>query len=86
MIKITTTIVNAFFEFDIIILRFVNTKVGKQEVYGAKKPIIIWYVDVDNTAIEKIIGTKNNCKYLIGYSDEVIKLLASILSKTTGNV
>ena len=30
----------------IIILRFVQTRVAKEEFYGARKPIKIWYVNV----------------------------------------
>ena len=32
-------------------------------------PIQIWNVDVDNTVTLKLIETKNNSKYLIGYLD-----------------
>ena len=44
----------------IAILRFGKTKVAKQEFYGAKNPIKIWDVYVDNIAISKLIKTKNN--------------------------
>ena len=32
----------------------------------------IWDVDVDYIVISKLIETKNNSKYLIGYSSDVI--------------
>ena len=37
-----------FFFDSIIILSFGETKIAKEEFYGAKKPIKIWYVDVNN--------------------------------------
>ena len=55
------------------ILRFGKTKVAKKEFYGPKKPIKIWDVDVDNIDISKLVETKNNSQYLIGYLDEVIR-------------
>ena len=58
-------------------LRFDETKVAKEELYGAKKPINVWNVNVDNIVISNITETKNNSKYLIGYLDEVIRPLVS---------
>ena len=40
----------SFFD-SIIFLRFGETKVAKEEFYGAKKAIKIWDVDVDNAVI-----------------------------------
>ena len=39
--------------------RFGKTKVEKEDFYGAKKPIKIWDVDVDNIVISKLVETKN---------------------------
>ena len=49
-------------------LRFdnVETKVAKKQFYGAKQPISIWDVNVDNIVISKLVETKNNSTYLIG--------------------
>ena len=58
-------------------LRFDETKVAKEELYGAKKPINVWNVNVDNIVISNLTETKNNSKYLIGYLDEVIRPLVS---------
>ena len=66
--KITTTVVNSWknvvinqlkyndknFVDDIIMLRFGETKVAKEKFYGAKKPIYILDVNVDNIVISKI--------------------------------
>ena len=37
----------------IIMLRFSKAKVAKEHFYGAKKPIKIWDVNVDNIVISK---------------------------------
>ena len=65
---------------------FDRTKVAgeKKEFYGAKKPIKIRDVDIDN--ISKLIETKNNSKYLIGYLEEVIKPLVLVLPKMSGHI
>ena len=67
-------------------LRFGKIKVAKEKFYGAKKPIKIWDVNVDNIVISKLIERDNNSKYLIGYLDEVIKPLILILPKMSGYV
>ena len=43
------------------------------------KIIKIWNVNVDNIVISKLIGAKNNSKYLIGYLDNVVISLVLIL-------
>ena len=43
------------------------------------KIIKIWNVNVDNIVISKLIGAKNNSKYLIGYLDDVVISLVLIL-------
>ena len=70
----------------IIMLRFGKIKVAKEKFYGAKKPIKIWDVNVDNIVISKLIERNNNSKYLTGYLDEVIKPLILILPKMSGYV
>ena len=67
-------------------MRFDKTKVAKEEFHWAKKPIKIWDVNVDNIVISKLVETKYNFNYLIGYLDEVIKPLVLILPKMTGYV
>ena len=62
-------------------LRFSKTKAAKEEFYGVKKTIKTWDVDVDNMVISKLIETKYNFKYLIGYLDKVIGPLVLILPK-----
>ena len=55
-------------------LRFGETKVA------------IWNVDVNNIVISKLVETKNNSKYLIGYLDKVTRLLVLILPKISGYI
>ena len=69
-----------------IILRFDETKVAKKKIYGAKKTIKIWDVDVHNIVISELIETKYNYKYLINYLDQVIRPLVVILPRISGYV
>ena len=66
-----------FFD-SIIMLRFSNAKVAKEECYWAKKK---WDVDDDNIFNSKKIETKNSSKYMIGYLDEATRPLVFILPK-----
>ena len=49
-------------------------------------PMKIWGVNADNIFISKLIDTKNNSKYLIGYLDDVLRQLILILPKMSRNV
>ena len=51
-----------------------------------KKPIKSWDVDVDNIVISKLVKTKTNSKYLIGYLDKDIRPLVLIMPKMSGYV
>ena len=46
--------------------RFGEKKVTKEKFYVAKKPIKIWYVNVDNIVISTLVKTKTSFKYYIG--------------------
>ena len=70
----------------IIILRSGETKIRNEKFHAAKKPINIWDVNIDNIVISKLIETKTNSKYLIGYLDKVIRPLVLILPKMGGYV
>ena len=41
-------------------LRNGETKLAKEKFYGAKKPVDIWNVNVDNIVISKLFETKTN--------------------------
>ena len=44
-------------------LRFGEEKIFKEKFYGAKKPINIWDVNVDNIAFSKLVETKTTFKF-----------------------
>ena len=67
-------------------VKFGKTKIAKENFYAAKKRIKIWYVNVDNKVISKLVKTKTNSKYLIGYSEKDIRPLVLIMPKTSGYV
>ena len=67
-------------------LRFYKIKVAKEQFYGAKNPLKIWDINVDNIGISKLVGIKNNSKYIMGYLDNVIRPLVVILPKMSGYV
>ena len=69
-----------------IMLRFSQTKVTKEKCFSAKKTIKYWDGDVNDIVISKLVETKDNCSYLIGCIDKVIRLLVLILSKMSGHV
>ena len=48
-------------------LRFGEKKVRKEKFYAAKTHIKILDVNVDDIVISKLVKTKTNSKYLIGY-------------------
>ena len=70
----------------IIIIRFNETKVAKEELHCAKKTINTWDVNVNNIVITKLIKIKKNSKNFIWYLDEVIRPLVLILPKMSGYV
>ena len=55
-------------------MRLGEKKVTKEELYAAKEPIKVWEVNFDilDIVISKLIETKTNSKYLIGYFDKTI--------------
>ena len=63
-----------------------QTKIAKEEFYSEKESIKIWDADVDNKVISKLVETKRNSGYFIGYLDEVVRPLVLRLSKMTGFV
>ena len=62
-------------------LRFGETKVAREEFYGARKPIKFWDVDIDNIVVSWLFVTKTNSKYLIEYLHGVRRPLVLILPK-----
>ena len=68
-------------------LRSGETKIAKEKkVHAVKKTINIWDVNVDNIVISKLVKTKINFNYLIGYLDKVLRALVLIMPKLSGYV
>ena len=59
-------------------------EIAKEKFYAAKKPIKFWDVNVDNIVISKLVETKTNSKYLIGYLDKAMRPLVLITPKMSG--
>ena len=55
--------------------------IAKEKFYAAIKGIKIWDASVDNIVISKLIETKTNSKYFVGYWDKVIRPLVLIMPK-----
>ena len=51
-----------------------------------KQPSKIRDVNVDTIVISKLVKTKTNSKYLIGYFDKTVRLLVLIMPKMGGYV
>ena len=68
------------------IVGFGKTEIAKERFYAARKPIKIWNVNVDKKVISKLVKIKTNSKYLIGYLDNDIRPLVSIMPKMSGYV
>ena len=67
-------------------VRFEDKEIAKEKFYAAKRPIKIWDVNVDNIVISKLVKTKTNSKYLIGYLDKAIRSLVLIMPEMSGYV
>ena len=65
-------------------LRFGETNFAKERFYAAKNPINIWDVNTDTIVISKLIETKSNSKYFIGYLGKIITALVLIMPKMSG--
>ena len=59
---------------------------AKEKSHAAKRPTKIWDINVDNIIISKLVQTKTNSKYLIGYLDKTTRPLVFIMPKMSGNV
>ena len=62
-------------------VKFRKTGIEKENVYAAKKTINIWDINVNNIVVSKLIKTKTNSKYLIGYLDKGTGPLVLIMRK-----
>ena len=62
-------------------LRFGEREIAKEKFYAAKKRIKILVVNVDNIVISKLVKTKTNFNYCIGYLDKAIRPLVLTMPK-----
>ena len=67
-------------------VRFREKEIAKEKFYTAKRPIKICDVNVDNIVTSKLVKTKINSKYLIGYLSKAIRPLVLIRPKMSGYV
>ena len=67
-------------------MRFGVREIAKEKFYAARKPMKFWDVNVYNIVISKLVETKTNSRYLIGYSDKAVRQLILIMSKMSGYV
>ena len=65
-------------------MKFAKAKESKKEFYGVTKPIKKQNFDVGNIAVWKLIETKNNSNYFIGYLN-VTRPSVLILPKRSEN-
>ena len=61
-------------------------KSNKRKILFCTKNYIIWDVNVDDIVILKLVKTKANYKYLVGYLNEAIRPLVLIILKLSGYV
>ena len=69
----------------IIIVKFGRTNC-KRNFFCCKKLMKILDVNVNNIVISKLVKTKTNFKYLIGYLNQDIRPLVLIMAKISGNI
>ena len=67
-------------------MRFGVREIAKEKFYAARKPMKFRDVNVYNIVISKLVETKTNSRYLIGYSDKAVRQLILIMSKMSGYV
>ena len=59
-------------------------EIAKEKIYVSKTSVKIWYINVENIVISKLIETKTNIKYLIRYLDKTIRPLVLIMPRISG--
>ena len=67
-------------------MKFGKAEIAEEKFYASKKPIKIWDVNVDNIVTSKLVKTKTNLRYLIGYLDKDMRPSVVIMPKMNGYV
>ena len=62
-------------------VKFGKTEIAKETFYVVKRPIKIWDVNFHNILVSKLVKTKTNSKYLVGYLDKDMRPLVLIIPK-----
>ena len=83
--------IRLFINSNVVIIIYNNVEIwrnesSKKKLYGAEKLINIWDGNVVNMVASKLIETKTNSKYSIGYLGKVITPLILILCKMSGYI
>ena len=63
-----------------------DKEIAKERFYAPIRPIKICDVNVDNIVFSKLVKTKTNSKYFIGYLEKAIRPLHLIMPKMSGYV
>ena len=66
LLSISKKIITNFFH-SIIMVKFGKAEIAKRKLYAVYKSMKIWDVNADNIVIWRLVKTKTNSKYLIGY-------------------
>ena len=62
-------------------------EIAKEKFYATKRPMKIWYVNVHNIVISKLVKTKTDPKYLVGLKfNKAIRPLVLVMPKMSGYV
>ena len=62
-------------------------EIAKEKFHATKRPMKIWYVNVNNIVISKLVKTKTDPKYLVGLKfNKAIRPLVLVMPKTSGYV
>ena len=65
---------------------FGEGEIEQEKFYAAKRPKRTCDVNVDNIVISKLVKTKTNSKYFIGYLHKAISPLVLVMPKMSGYV
>ena len=65
-------------------VKFGEKEIEKEKFYAAKRPIKICDINDDNIVISKLVKTKTNFKYSIGYLHKAISALVLIMPEISG--
>ena len=65
-------------------LRIEETEIEKRQIIYAAKNQYTFGINIDNLVLSKLVQTKSNSEYLIGFLDKVTRPLVLIMAKMRG--